>query len=104
MQLDAKTLRSAIGSKNSGVYGSDRNKYSGSNRNNYNGSRNTSEHTQSDNVDPKCPICDAAGRRNIEHHLSQCKFLPSKDKMLEPRTDTPVNSKCSINQELILKM
>ena len=77
VQLDAKVLRSAMGSRNSGVYGS---RYSGSNKNNFNGSRNTSEHTQSDNVDPKCPICDAAGRRNFDHHLSQCRFLPSKDK------------------------
>ena len=37
---------------------------------------------------PVCPLCKQAGRTNIHHFLSKCKFLPSEDKVYMSKVRT----------------
>ena len=76
---DARALRSVIGSKNNGVYGSD--------RNNFNGSKRSRDHAQSRTSYKECPLCTQVGRSNTNHFLSECRHLPEKDRkyMTKPK-------------------
>ena len=67
---DARALRSQIGSNNNGSR----------NRNNFNGSKRTDDYAQSSKSNRECPLCDQVGRANTDHYLSECRYLPGKDK------------------------
>ena len=61
---DAKALRSVINQKNRGTF----DKYKS----------NRKSPKSSDNKE--CPICKQVGRPNTEHYLSDCRYLPEKDR------------------------
>ena len=50
--------------------------------------RSRSYHAQKKTTTKECPICKAAGRLNIAHFLSQCKFLPENDRHFLKKTKT----------------
>ena len=51
----------------------------------YQNRRNSSQSQSQRRQPPSCPICKQAGRRNSDHFLSSCSFLPEEDRRFVTR-------------------